>query len=292
METITQTDALTHRPLTAGERARLLIAREFDDLECLTATFQTHAYAPHTHDTYVMGAIYQGCETWRARGERHYAGPDDCVFVHPGDVHDGEPADAGYSYRMIYPSVALVREATEGITGAPCVHTPSFNAPKAHDPVGAALFARAHRALADGHDALLIEETMWRAVSHCLLRYAGTTTPESVRESGPIARVRDVIDARHRESIGLEQLATVARLPRHQLIRAFRRETGFTPHAYLVHRRVLAAKAMLRSGVGVSDAAIDVGFFDQSHLTRAFKARLGVTPGAYRAAFHSSRARP
>jgi AraC-like DNA-binding protein len=27
-----------------------------------------------------------------------------------------------------------------------------------------------------------------------------------------------------------------------------------------------------------------VGFCDQAHLTRAFKARIGVTPGAYRKA--------
>ena len=32
------------------------------------------------------------------------------------------------------------------------------------------------------------------------------------------------------------------------------------------------------------EVAAATGFCDQPHLTRAFKARLGVTPGAFRAA--------
>jgi AraC-like DNA-binding protein len=157
----------------------------------------------------------------------------------------------------------------------------------AHDPIGAALFAQAHQALAARDDTLLIEETLWRAVAHCLVRYAGSPIDAWRRESGPVARARALIDQRYRDDHGLADLAAAARLPRHQLIRAFRRETGFTPHSYLVHRRVLAAKASLRHGLSPSEAAIDAGFFDQSHLTRAFKARLGVTPGAYRAAFQA-----
>jgi AraC-like DNA-binding protein len=92
---------------------------------------------------------------------------------------------------------------------------------------------------------------------------------------------------RFAEDLTLDVLAREAGLPRHLLIRAFRREAGATPHSYLVNRRALAARALLRSGATPSDAAVAVGFFDQSHLTRAFKARFGVTPGAYRAAFLS-----
>jgi AraC-like DNA-binding protein len=100
-----------------------------------------------------------------------------------------------------------------------------------------------------------------------------------------VARARAAMDQRFGDDLSLEVLAEEAGLPRHLLIRAFRRETGTTPHAYLVNRRVLAAGQLMRTGVMPSDAALAVGFFDQSHLTRAFKARFGVTPGAYRAAF-------
>jgi AraC-like DNA-binding protein len=41
---------------------------------------------------------------------------------------------------------------------------------------------------------------------------------------------------------------------------------------------------LLKRGTSPADTAASVGFADQAHLTRAFKARLGVSPGAYRRA--------
>jgi AraC-like DNA-binding protein len=37
------------------------------------------------------------------------------------------------------------------------------------------------------------------------------------------------------------------------------------------------------AGTGLADAAAAAGFVDQSHLTRQFKARYGVTPGRWAA---------
>jgi AraC-like DNA-binding protein len=38
---------------------------------------------------------------------------------------------------------------------------------------------------------------------------------------------------------------------------------------------------LLRRGVPAIDVARSTGFFDSAHLTRAFRAELGITPGAY-----------
>jgi AraC-like DNA-binding protein len=54
-----------------------------------------------------------------------------------------------------------------------------------------------------------------------------------------------------------------------------------TPHAYLVDVRVRRAKDELKRGETPVATAMTVGFADQAHLTRAFKARVGVGPGAY-----------
>ncbi|MGO4837788.1 helix-turn-helix domain-containing protein, partial [Rhizobiaceae sp. 2RAB30] len=87
------------------------------------------------------------------------------------------------------------------------------------------------------------------------------------------------------EKLTLDDLAQAAGLPRQRLIRAFRRATGFTPHAFLVNRRVDVAKDMLRRGSDPLSVAMATGFSDQAHLNRIFKARVGVTPGVVRAAF-------
>jgi transcriptional regulator GlxA family with amidase domain len=86
----------------------------------------------------------------------------------------------------------------------------------------------------------------------------------------------------HESRIRLIDLAVIAAQTRFQLIRAFRREIGTTPHAYLVRVRVLAGTLRLAAGEPISSIATAVGFVDQTHFTRHFKRLHGTTPHEYR----------
>ncbi len=284
MEAVTQGETFCLEPLVAGERAKLFPAARFDGLDCLAATFRRHAYAPHRHESYVLGTIEAGCETFRVRGARHYARPGLITFVNPLETHDGEPYGPGYSYRMTYPEIGLMREVAASLSGREMNGTPFFPEPLVEDAEGAALFTAAHRAIEDGEDLLAGEEMLLRFYAHCLARHAELTVRTVGAEEGPVAKARELFEARYEEDLSLADLARLTGLPRHHLIRAFRRETGLTPHAYLVDVRVRRARERLRRGEMPGDVAAATGFCDQPHLTRAFKARFGVTPGAFRAA--------
>jgi AraC-like DNA-binding protein len=291
MEVQDQMTALAERGLGAGDSALYWRAPRYGDLECLAARFSSHRYVPHTHDTYVVGAIVAGCETYVLRGARRFASPGDLCFVHPGDVHDGEPHGESYAYRMSYPSVALLREIACELTGRQARATPFFPEPVVNDPDGAARFVAAHLALGGG-DQLYSDERYVSAMALILSRHARLGDPAPVGvERGPVRRARDYLDAHYAETIDLASLAAVAGVSRFHLIRAFRKETGLTPHAWLADRRVKAARGLLSAGRAPGDAALDCGFADQSHLTRAFKARIGVTPGRFRAAAIEATAR-
>lgn len=279
---ITQVEALAVLPLGEGEVARFFAASRFGGIDCLRATFVHHAYAPHIHDTYAIGNIEAGCETWNARGRRHFAGPGDLVFNNPLDVHDGAPANGGYSYRMTYPGVDFIRLVAGSVTGQAVNDTPFFREAVVHDPEGARLFAAAHTALEQNQDGLAGEELLLRAYGRMLVLHADLREEPLGREAGPVARVRSLIEARYCEDLRLDDLAAAAGLSTHHLIRAFRREIGLTPHAYVIDVRVRRAQDSLKNGTAPAEAAAATGFADQAHLTRAFKARLGVTPGAYR----------
>lgn len=270
-------------PLAPGEQARYFVSDRFPGLDCLTATFTTHAYPPHTHDTYVIGSVATGVEVWTTRGRLHRAGPGDLLFNLPLDVHDGMPAEGGYSYRMTYPDVDFLGSLASDIAGRRC-GTPFFPDSVVHDPEGAALFDAAHRRLESGRDGLAGEELLVAAYARVLARFARIDLLRLGRETGPVDRVRRAIEDRHAEDLRLDDLARIAGLSSHHLIRAFRREIGSTPHAYLIGVRVRRARDLLRIGVGPAEAALAVGFADQAHLGRAFKARIGVPPGAYRRA--------
>ena len=66
-----------------------------------------------------------------------------------------------------------------------------------------------------------------------------------------------------------------------RIIRAFQRDLGTTPHAFLIELRVTRATELLLQGEPAAEIASEVGFVDQSHLTRHFKRHVGTTPAAY-----------
>lgn len=80
----------------------------------------------------------------------------------------------------------------------------------------------------------------------------------------------------------LSDLAQLAGMSRYQLIRAFRATTGMTPHAWQLNQRINLAREWIRTGEGLAEVAYRLGFADQAHFQRVFKAHAGVTPGCFR----------
>ena len=58
---------------------------------------------------------------------------------------------------------------------------------------------------------------------------------------------------------------------------------GTSPHRYLLGRRLALARQRMTGDRPLADVAYEVGFADQAHFTRTFKAVLGLTPARYRA---------
>jgi AraC-like DNA-binding protein len=88
------------------------------------------------------------------------------------------------------------------------------------------------------------------------------------------------------EAVPLRKAAALAGLHETHFSRAFRRHTGMTANEYRARSRVrLASQLLLGTTSSLSRVASSAGLSDQSHLTRLFSERLGVSPGAYRQAF-------
>ena len=181
-----------------------------------------------------------------------------------------------------------MREIAQDVAGRPVARPPWFPQSIIQDPELMAALTRLHAALSRDGQAVSVLEQDTRLVEFLatlIARWADLDAPAPVRrESRSIARVQDYLDAHLGDEVDLPELARLAGLSRSHFIRAFRRETGLTPHAYLLDRRVRAASRLLERGVPPGEVAVACGLFDQSHLNRVFKARMGVTPGAYRAA--------
>jgi AraC-like DNA-binding protein len=272
----------------AGDVTHFWRVRRYHGLDCLRATFRRHSYARHTHETYAVAAIMDGCETFFHRGEQHYAWAGSLGVVCPEELHDGAPHGGGFEYRTIYPSVELMQEIAEDVAGRPLARPPWFPHSVIEDPELAAALARLHATLCldDRHTPVIEKDTrLVDFLATLIARWADLDVPQSSgRESRGIAEARCYLDSHFAEEVELADLARISGLSRSHFIRAFRREVGLTPHAYLIDRRFRAASRLLERREPPGAVAAACGFFDQSHLNRVFKARMGVTPGAFRAA--------
>jgi transcriptional regulator GlxA family with amidase domain len=88
------------------------------------------------------------------------------------------------------------------------------------------------------------------------------------------------------EDLSVPVLADRAHMSERSFARAFRREVGQTPGAYVEALRVEQARALLESGAPSLDAvAQSTGFASAEVLRRAFHRRIGVSPAEYRERF-------
>lgn len=106
---------------------------------------------------------------------------------------------------------------------------------------------------------------------------------------GDYNRLTPVMEFVHREfgqRIAIDDLAKRANLSVSQLQREFRRLFNMSPSDYVGKVRLLMARRRLEeSNEPVGSVALECGFYDQSHFTKAFRAEMGITPLEYRRRF-------
>ncbi|MCB1203941.1 MAG: AraC family transcriptional regulator [Verrucomicrobiae bacterium] len=91
------------------------------------------------------------------------------------------------------------------------------------------------------------------------------------------------LHTRFRKAITTAELAALCHLSERQFTRVFHRLLGESPMRYLIRQRLHAARhELIASDRPAGAIALDLGFYDQSAFTRAFRAATGITPAAYR----------
>ena len=120
---------------------------------------------------------------------------------------------------------------------------------------------------------------------HLFNNYA-TTKPhiKSYTDGLPLYKlkiVKEYIEAHLERALSLDELAQVTNMSVGHFSRLFKQSTGYTPHQYLIRRRVKRAKELLRhKQLSIADVAYQVGFANQGHLNYHFKRCTGITPKA------------
>jgi AraC-like DNA-binding protein len=98
-----------------------------------------------------------------------------------------------------------------------------------------------------------------------------------------VRRVTDHLSANLSRDVRLKDMAVLVELSTHHFSRAFRAATGMPPHRYLMKLRLERARELLHGReLTLTEIALETGFSDQSHLSRAFRAEFGIRPATFR----------
>lgn len=250
--------------------------------ELLSARYSIQHFGRHSHDRYALGVIAQGVEKLFYRGGHHFGGSGTVVTLTPGEIHDGVPVDqAGWVYRMLYVEPEWLNDVVlQGRCGGSHIHL--FRQPMADDPELATRLLVAHRTIAESVLPLERETLLIEALAGLFEQHGHDLGKQHRPEREAVRRIRTRLDNEAEHNLSLETLGLEAGMDPLYLIRVFKREVGVAPHSYQIQNRVARVQVLLRAGMELAEASVACGFFDQSHMARAFKKVVGLTPAAFR----------
>lgn len=256
---------------------------EFQHLELYSGTNVVRSVSRHIHLFFSLGVGEGGIRTHVFKGATHYITPGSIVVVNIGEVHSGGATDTrGYSSRSIRIDMDFLRWLISLITGRE-QETVFFSQPVIHDRTLYQQILYLHTVLDQPVSKLEKECRLLDTLSRLIARHA-CERPEYAalgNECTPVRRVCNYLNESFAENVSLERLASIADLSPFHLARVFTKEIGVPPHIYQTQIRLRRALDLLALGKPISQVAVETGFYDQSHFTRAFKAKFGITPGQY-----------
>jgi AraC family transcriptional regulator len=104
-------------------------------------------------------------------------------------------------------------------------------------------------------------------------------------KSGNIQNAMRFIHENYYQECSVEEVASSAHISIYHFIRVFKKETGLTPHEYLLRVRLDAAKELLGSSEHqMKEIGYLCGFSDAGSFSRVFRKRTGIPPLSYRRA--------
>lgn len=240
----------------------------------------------HYHEFYKILFFRSGSGDYVVEGQRYRLQPGDIVMigsrcVHRPEIEEGNPYERVILY--IDPSY-LQQSSTEG-----CQLADIFTG-------GAVLRLReAERKRIDALVVALEKEMSGHGYGRDVLssawllrllveigrcsRHRDTENPRPVMSDHP--RVRQwlqYMDQHLTEDLDVDSLAETFYISKYHMMRLFHKETGFTVHSYLSHRRLLYARELMNGGMRATEACYRCGFRSYSSFTRSYGKYFGTTP--------------
>ena len=127
------------------------------------------------------------------------------------------------------------------------------------------------------------EAQMSIMIDSLLLALFEGSSSDTAKGSDGIKKVTSYLTQNFSKSISLKEMADMAGLSLYHFTRKYKKETGVTPHQFLLSTRMSAAKYYLsNTTISIQEIALSCGFEDESTFCYSFRKREGKTPKQFR----------
>jgi len=242
--------------------------------EVFHARIVDYGYPSHSHDTWTVLIVDTGAIAYDLDRRQCGAIGDTVAILPPGVIHNGKPARGAYGFakRVLYLDESVLPMALVG---------PAVDRTNIEDPELRRCLSGLHDELKVGADPFTASSAVALIAERIERRLTTRPGPASNAEHGVAHQLRLMLDDPSGAPITLDAAAIALDRSKAHLIRSFTAAYGVAPHAYLIGKRVEAARKLLLQGERPAEVAAAVGFYDQSHLTRHFKRHTSATPASF-----------
>jgi len=140
---------------------------------------------------------------------------------------------------------------------------------------------------ADAPNGVMYAETLTVGLVLHLLANYGVAKPKVPSPRGKLnafqlRAVLECIESQLGDDVSLLTLARHAHISPFHFARLFRATVGVSPHQFVLRLRLERAVGFMKAGrMTLAEIAMECGFHDQPHFTRAFQRAFRITPAMY-----------
>ena len=237
----------------------------------------TLAYKKHSHNELSIGYIESGQTLTHYQGKQWQLQQGDLVLIEPEKVHTCNPVtEQGRSYCMLYLDKHWCLTQLSALYGQKVTDFSCSQVLFQDDAVAKNMSLLMQNNQDNQQIRSLIEQVaMFTLSAYCSIN------PSLEKPSPLVIKVREHLLKQIATPDCLQDIATQFSQSQETIIRAFTKQLGISPKAYLNNVRIEKSKLLLKQGITVVDTALQLGFTDQSHFHKTFKNYCAMTPKQY-----------
>lgn len=248
-----------------------------NSVECSRVTAKNSSFPKHTHDEYVISANLTGIEEIWLSGTTAYVKGGQITLYNPGTIQASRFDSQSVEFISVHIPQSLMKtlaneENVRSEREAPILREGIIN----NAPMFDAL-CRFSASAQQGQNCSYQEQELILLCGELLETPAMLQSSDEQRVNLIIEYLREHLSVKPQ----LEVLAQITGLSKYHLVRIFTRRIGMPPLQYHMQLRLHRARDLLRRNVHPLDAAIMLGFYDQSHFINSFRKVMGTTPHHY-----------